>query len=309
LYFGATTRDFEQEALKSRRTPGSQEHITYLKSQNSLLVAVTTAWEQPHRKMVLEHAGFDHLAATDFPIDQIRESLHASGAWSKEIAMTGRWLDRVFALIEKEEAADGEGAKAAATKELKGTIVDFYRNGVGITWDILGHTVSFQLTHLGNIIAGLHVVGDREKAAVVRRLSTQNLLRPGAAGVIFWGDGVNDTIALGDKKGADWRVAFDGAAAAKAANIGVISDDIGRTGIALTQAIQRHPHRRPSDELVQIVVREAQEEIGRDAIIHLAGPTTSEDLLDQHDDMKSQIRGKNGAAIDLRRAKAISARH
>lgn len=305
LYFGATTQDFEEQVLKSPRTPGSKEHIAYLRTQNSHLVAVTTAWEQPHRKIILEdkHAGFDHLAATDFPINQIREKLQVSGAWPKEMTMTGKWLEKVFRLIEKREEVHDQGAKDAVTKELRGTIVDFYTKDVGVTWDKLGRTVSLHKTHLGDILAGLYIVGDREKARIVRRLTEQNLLHPDAAGIIFWGDGVNDTIALGDKKGADWRIAFDGAAAAKAANIGVIASDIGRAGIALTRAIQRHPQRRPSEKQIETVVNEAQEEVGRGhTIIHRAGPRTPIDLLVEHDRMKVQIRGKNGAEIDRRMA-------
>jgi predicted HAD superfamily phosphohydrolase len=215
------------------------------------------------------------------------------------MAIVGKWLGKVFKLIENREENTDEGAKKAITRELRTAITDFYRNDIGITWDNQGRTISFHQTKLGETIAELYVVGDREKAAIVRRLVAQNLLHPAAPGVMFWGDGVNDTLALGDKNGADWRIAFDGDAAAKAANIGVIASDIGKPGIALVKAFKRHPQRRPTPEQIQTVVYEAQEEVGKGAaIIHVAGPNTPISLLHEHRAMKIFIRGERGAAID-----------
>ena len=146
------------------------------------------------------------------------------------------------------------------------------------------------------------MIGDREKAAVVRRLVGQNLLQPDAPGVIVWGDGVNDATMLGDNEGATWRVAFNGRQEAEAANIGVISEDIGTPCIVLTQIFEEHfkkyKERRPDRKQIKEVVQEAQARVGKDIIIHVAGPETDRGLLEEHEKKKVKIRGPRASAID-----------
>ena len=146
------------------------------------------------------------------------------------------------------------------------------------------------------------MIGDYGKAVVVRRLVRQNLLQPDAPGVIVWGDGVNDATMLGDSEGATWRVAFNGSQAARTANIGVISEEIGRPGIVLTQIFEEHfkkyKERRPDRNQIAEVVNEAQARVGKDIIIHVAGPETDHGLLEEHEKMKTKIRGPRASTID-----------
>jgi hypothetical protein len=296
----ATDRDLETEATKSIRTPGSIEHIAHVKSHHSYLVAITTAWRQPHEKLLTQD-GFDEIAATEFPIDAIRSRLKTSGAYGREIeGMTANWLEkRVFPLIDKRHEATGDPDQVSAiTNQLRETIVSFYRDEIGITWDRFGRTVSSHLTEIGDIIAKSYVVGDREKALVVRRLIRHRLLLPHAPGIIVWADGKNDQLVLGDAEGATWRVAVNGAAAATAANIGVVAADLSKPGIVLTEMFKRYPEQRPSHNQIAKVVFEAQREVGGDALIHVAGPHTPRGILREHDRMQQLVRGERGSKID-----------
>jgi predicted HAD superfamily phosphohydrolase len=299
LYHGVTNQDINDVVARLfQRTPGSPEHIAHLKDKHHAhTVAITTAYLQAHSEIALRGVGLDNIVATDFPIDRIREALQRSGRWDTEMAMTGNWLRDCYALISKREKSGNDRERASLTRKLRSRIMNFFTEELGLTWNAEGEMAPYQgrfRTQLGEMMAGLYVVGDREKANVVRRFSRPGLVQNGGPRPSYIADGVNDVLAL---QAAEWSIGLNGSDAAKAAKIGVAAINIGPVLIALDDALTRHP--QPTPENVDAVINETQETIGKGtALVHKGGPDVSMEHVRLHEEMKRAVRGENGAVID-----------
>jgi predicted HAD superfamily phosphohydrolase len=297
LYGGVTNEDIVRIVVDIfDRTPGSPEHIAYLKGKQAYTIGITTGYEQAHSKIALEDVGLDDLIATDFPIDRVREDLYKSGRWTTEMTMTGNWLRDCYALISKREKSGNDRERASLTRKLRLRIMNFFTEELGLTWNKEGEMAPYQgkfRTELGKSMAGLYVVGDQEKANAVRLISSWDLLQPGSPPPIFVADGINDTLGL---KAADWSIGLNGADAAEAAKIGVAALNIGPVLIALTNAILRHPQATPAN--VEAVINEAREDIHDPTVLIHKGGNDARQHSGRHIEVKTQIRGANGALVD-----------
>jgi len=298
LYNEVTDKEVADNAiLTSGRTPGAPEYVSFLRSLgHTRIVAITTAWAEPHRKLVLEDYGLDELIATEFSLDKAKQHLVDSGRLNQEMRMTGQWLKECFRLIQHRETTKNPDMWQQYNNELKATIMDFFVNKIGISWDEAGNMIPANhvfTTELGRIMAQFHVIGDIEKARAVMELSQRFTLAPDAPEVIYIGDGVNDGEAL---KVAPWSIALYGREAAKSAKIGVITHDV-RNLKPLIEAIRRH--RISTEENVEQVIFEANEaNTDPNTIFHAGGPHTPKLYLDLHDQAKIFVRGAVSAAVD-----------
>jgi predicted HAD superfamily phosphohydrolase len=299
LYHGVTNQDISNLVTDLfKRTPGSPEHIAHLKNRHQAhTVTITTAYEQAHTELALGQVGLDDIVATDFPIDRIREDLQKSGRFDTEMAMTGAWLKDCYLLISKRENSGNDREKATLTRRLRSRIMHFFTEELGLTWNEEGQMAPYQgkfRTQLGEAMAGLYVVGDREKANVVRRYSKPGLVQEGGPRPSYIADGVNDVLAL---QAAEWSIGLNGSDAAKAAKIGVAAMNIGPVLIALDDAIAHYIN--PTPENVEAVINQTQEVIGKGtALIHKGGPDMSTEHSGIHSEMKEAVRGPNGSIVD-----------
>lgn len=286
LFSKVTGGMIRQEADKSLRTPGSENYIAYLKKQGATVIGVTTAWKQPHEEIGLKKIGLDGIVGTDFPIDEARERLARSGKWQEEMHQVGRFLYDSFAIIKAMSHAEGERAELLR-KKIHGVIGQFYLGILGVSWDGTGKQVirNGHPTELAKIMVQCDVIGDRRKAEVANKM----FLEHGQQGAthLAIGDGFNDRRMLAQ---SPWSIGINGADAAKAAKIGVISLEVGTPLIVITELIKKNP--TPIDSNIQTVVEDARRILGETAVVHLGGGSMSEDLVRRHKIAKKEIRGK-----------------
>ncbi len=285
MNFGVTGKNLHEHALTSKMAPFSDKYRSYAKSESGLLFGVTTAWEQPHKPIVLGQLNFDGMKGTDFPIDDSTRKMKESGKLDEEMELVGKFLEDSFTLIENRANAVDEERDLFAVL-LRERINKFYGEEIGISWDDKGKMIpaagGFR-TKLGEIMSTLDVIGDKRKEQVAQDLFT-NSATPNAVKLAI-GDGFNDRRMLAS---APWSIGLNGAKAAEAAKIGVITPDIS-TLIEITELIKRDP--RPTPARIEQVVFESNRILGDRAIVHAGGPL-SKFHQDKHQDMKKEIRGK-----------------
>lgn len=285
LYFGVTGEMIKKEAEKSKRTPGSEQYVKYLKSQGAVVMGVTTAWEDAHRDIVIDKVGLDGIVGTKFPIDDTRKQLIDSRQFEREMDITGEFLQGSFVLIQKISNSSGE-QREENTFRLRHLIGQFYHDTLGISWDNKGkQEKKSSRSELARIMSRCDVIGDKRKAIVANQLFGSCGTRDSISLAI--GDGFNDRRMLAE---SPWSIGINGADAAKAAKIGIVTSDLGDPLIKVTEIIRRNPFR--SEENIQKIVREAQGELGDAAIIHRGGENMSHELVAAHKAMKKEIRGK-----------------
>lgn len=286
LFLGVSAEIIKQEAGTSRRTPGSEEYVIYLRSKGAIIIGVTTAWRDAHEDIVIKKVGLDGIVGTDFPIDQARNRLISSGKWEEEIGMTRDFLLNSFAIIEQIANSEGE-EKKARVEQLRKLIGQFYVGALGVSWDSRGKLIVTEgkATELARIMAECDVIGDKRKAEVAYSLYARHGNQESAK--ISIGDGFNDRRMLSE---SPWSIGINGADAAKAAKIGIIAPDVGLPLIVVTELIQRNS--LATEINIQSVIDSAQKALGDKAIVHRGGSDISGDLLAKHKAMKKEIRGK-----------------
>lgn len=286
LYFDVTGEMIQREAENSRRTPGSEEYIRYLKSQGAVVLGVTTAWKEAHRDIVINKVGLDGIVGTEFPIDDVREQLKSGGRWDEEMDLTGSFLQDSFVIIEQ-MANSANGQREELTSQLRKRIGQFYHGTLGISWDLQGRqiVINDKAAEIARIMTKYDVIGDKRKARVTRQLYSA-YSKPGAVNLAI-GDGLNDRRMLGE---SPWSIGINGADAAAAAKIGVIASDVGEPLMIVTEMIRRNP--LCTEANIQDVVRKAQKAVGDSATIHRGGRDVSPKLLAKHRTMKKEIRGR-----------------
>ncbi len=307
LLYGVTDEMILEEARKSRPAPGAKEYIDFLKSlktkgdaREAVVVGITTAWDAPHRSIVLDNVGLDGMIGTQFSLAQAKQELIDSGKWDGEMAITREFVTDCNHLITKRHWASGR-VRERLSADLQQRINHFYVDELGLTWNEEGDMVPSNprlgfKTELAEIMQKLHVVGDKRKARIARAIF-DNYARAGAVRIAI-GDGLNDAHMLRE---TPWSIGINGAAAANAAAIGLITKDV-KVLIEITELImdkQREGRRlfgyayEVSDDDVSDVVEAAQIMLGDRAIVIVGGRNNplSTNVLEQFKIAKLEWRG------------------
>lgn len=303
LACGVSEEYIRKEAENFHRTPGSEKLINYIKQNNGLIVAITTAW-QPVADVIAEKIGIHGAIGTPFPIDQARDLLRLSGKLYEEIAVVHDFLADCAAIIRRGNSKE----------ELMMRIEKFYIGELGISFDAPTRAnPDRHVTVLGSMIENIDVVGDRGKAVAALLLGRYN--GGGNALVGRIGDGNNDCVFL--SRDDAWSFGLNGTKAVRTAQIGVITPDVG----FLTDVIETLKQDRtclpedllrnyktvyPQGALVYLdgdnvfeIIDQAKQE-GR-PILHLGGSqaTVPEPLLAEHGRMKKALReAAGGMAVE-----------
>lgn len=282
LACGIDQNYINQVALETRFTPGAKSFLDYLRDKNSLVIAVTTAWDEPCRK-IAENLGLDYLVATPFPIDAIRSVLIEKGSLETEMTIVQRFLVDAHPIINKLHQVP-EKDSAELTKTLHQRIGLFFEEELGI--NLADQHRNFP-TYLGEAVSSIEVVGDSTKARVAREVFEQ--FSPDLPTVTM-GDGLNDIQMLREGK---FSIGINGPDAVRAAKIGVITPNVSDALIPLFEIMLANPEIEISD-----LIAEALKLVDKRYIkIHPGGSETAKDLIEQHKQMKRYLRGNLGTLI------------
>lgn len=267
LALDVTDDNLTQQARTSRITPGAKEYLNFLRSQDALVIGVTTAWAAPHREIVRD-LGLDGMVGTDFSLNDARQKLIESGQIETEMQLTGKFLSDCFQLITSRETSQDNAEKERLTEDLKDRIGHFFVEEIGVTWNSDGKMVTISprdgyKTKLAEIMTDYRVIGDREKAKIAKALFEK--YAPAGIPRIVIGDGFNDIRMLDS---SPWSIGLNGAKAAEAAKIGVITTNV-KIISELIKLIQQYPE--PTKENIRKVVSIARERFGNMGIVHLGG--------------------------------------
>lgn len=267
-------------AMEYRKTPGAEALLYFLKKNDATIVAVTTAWQEPH-ELIGEELDLDRVIGTPFPIDETVQILKETGAWHGEIKTTQAFLEESFDLIDALVTAE-EGEREETRAALHRRIEGFYLNELGISFSQRERVKRGPAkTVLGQVIEEIGVVGDRAKAATALMIFNQNASKSTVG--IAVGDGNNDCIMLEKSK---YSIGLNGPEAAQSAKMGVVTDNVGIL-IPAYEVLMENP-----DIPVNEWIDESRRRIGSSAYVHEGGSNVPKEALGLHKRMKKKLRGE-----------------
>ncbi|MEN2428646.1 hypothetical protein [Chromobacterium vaccinii] len=287
LAAGADYACLERLALGSRETPGAAEMARRLDEMGWQRAGITTAPQQPYRA-VAERCGWlspGRLLGSPFPLREAEALLRRLGRWDVEIAWVRAYLRDAYELIDRESEVWMDGSTRrrhfsdAGRKRLRQRFRRLYREELGISYSHGERAARPASTALGRIVEACAMVGDRAKAALALTLARR---AGGPDRLVTMGDGANDAAML---RRARWSIGVNGPDAARAARIGLITDDM-RHALVLLRLIGEQAGG------VDAVVGLAREELGGAAVVHLGGEGLTPELAERHRQMKRRLRGE-----------------
>ena len=165
---GVTQSDINNVARGYKQTPGGKQFIQELKEKGAVLIAVTTAWQEPSQ-IITNEIGIDYVVGTPFPIDETRDLLIRTGNFGKEMRPTEMFISDCQEIIEAIENSDEED-RVFLKQKLYERVGRYYEKELGISYDpsVLRQRKERGTkcpTLTGQIIEEIGVVGDRAKAA------------------------------------------------------------------------------------------------------------------------------------------------
>lgn len=287
LACGVTQSYLEDMTLRSQPTHGSYELVKALEAQGVLVVGITTAPQEPYRKLVAQTGLLNpkQIIGSPFPLDEMKTQLEETGLLEEEVRMTQDYLDECFDIIDEHSdiACDRGEAKRDLSEEgkeiLRQRIARFHDQQLGINYEVGRRAYPRNISVVGSVIEANRIVGDRGKRAVSQQLS-RRYLNPGGV-LITRGDGMNDCPML---QAAQFSIGSNGADAARAAKIGIITED-QRNERPIYEAIMS------GETDIDRIVQYAQSKADRGTIIHRGGSNTDPAILEKHAEMKKRLRG------------------
>ncbi|RKP52540.1 hypothetical protein [Trinickia fusca] len=287
LAAGADYSYLERLALRSPETPGAAEMARRLDEMGWQRVGITTAPQQPYR-LVAERCGWlaaGRLLGSPFPLMEAEALLRRLGRWDVEIDGVRAYLRDAYALIDRHSEVWLDGStwrrhfSEAGRKLLRQRFRRFYREELGISYSHGERAGRSASTALGRVIEACGMVGDRAKAALALGLARRG---GGLDRLVTMGDGANDALML---RRACWSIGVNGPAAARAAAIGLVTDDM-RHVLVLLQLIEQ------GGNDVEDVIGRAQAELRGAALVHRGGDGVSAKIAEKHQLMKRRLRGE-----------------
>ncbi|WP_158300856.1 hypothetical protein [Chromobacterium sp. ATCC 53434] len=287
LAAGADYRYLEQLALRSAETPGAAAMAEQLAAMGWQLAGITTAPQQPYRARVLACGWLEagRVLGSPFPLAEAEAMLRRHGRWEAETDLVRTYLDDACLLIDRHSELWLDGGMRrrhfsdAGRKLLRRRFQRFYREELGISYSRGERAGRVAATMLGRIVEACAMVGDRAKAALALGLARR---AGGLDRLVTMGDGANDAAML---RRAPWSIGVNGPDAARAAAIGLVSDDMRHVPVLL-RLIERNGRD------IDAVIGRAQAELRGAALVHRGGDGMSEEWAEAHRRMKRKLRGE-----------------
>ncbi|MBX9265616.1 hypothetical protein [Chromobacterium violaceum] len=276
----------ERLALRSQQTPGAAEMARRLDEMGWQRAGITTAPQQPYRA-VAERCGWlaaERLLGSPFPLAEAEALLRRLGRWEMEIGWVRTYLRDAYELIDRHSEAWLDGSirrrhfSDTGRKLLRQRFRLLYRGELGISYSRGERAGRSAASALGRVIEACAMVGDRAKAALALGLARR---AGGLDRLVTMGDGANDAAML---RRARWSIGVNGPDAARAAAIGLVTDDM-RHALVLLRLIER------GGDVGEVVGR-AQAELRDAALVHRGGDGLSAELAEKHRLMKRRLRGE-----------------
>lgn len=288
---GASYSYLENLALNSsKQTPGSGELIKRLDKEGIFMAGITTAPQEPYRTIVKKDGVLDpsRIIGSPFPIDETKRLLEETGCLDTELSMVRDYLNECYFIIDRNSSfseKDGNIVRDlsnAGKLELLRRIKRFHDQQLGISYDFQTRKERPSQTILGQVIEAVGMVGDRAKAAVAldvfRKMNSNN-----KSLLVTMGDGANDAVMLYK---APISIGINGADAAKAAKIGIVTEN-------MLNLLPIFEQLAGGERDIPTIVARARDMVDPTTIIHEGGTKTSEALLTAHKNMKRKLRGQN----------------
>jgi len=243
---GVTQSDINNVARGYKQTPGGKQFIQELKEKGAVLIAVTTAWQEPSQ-IITNEIGIDYVVGTPFPIDETRDLLIRTGNFGKEMRPTEMFISDCQEIIEAIENSDEED-RVFLKQKLYERVGRYYEKELGISYDpsVLRQRKERGTkcpTLTGQIIEEIGVVGDRAKAATASYILKNS--NPNAV-IIVTGDGLNDIVML-EKCGNSFKrrnaisVGLNGPEAALFGDINLLTTDVS-VYIKIVDVLRQNGH-------------------------------------------------------------------
>ena len=273
----------EELTLNSQTTPGADILIKELSRDGINTFGITTAPQEPYRKLVAQRKFVDprQVIGSPFPIEDARMILQQTGRWDIEITIVRNYLEESYQIIDT-FAQERVGLSPEGREVLRKRIKLFHENEIGISYDPqFKKRRGVPPTILGQIIESTGMVGDRAKAAIAKTALITSGTR--VATLITMGDGANDAVML---KEAPISIGLNGADAARAAKIAVVTDDM-KNLLPLFEIILS------GEKDIDSIVAQTRIKAGSHAIVTRGGDGISTDIINEHRKMKRTLRGQN----------------
>ncbi|AXE36624.1 hypothetical protein DK843_21405 [Chromobacterium phragmitis] len=287
LAAGVDYGGLETLALNSSATPGAPAMAESLREMDWQLAGITTAPERPYRTLAERQGWLESgwVLGSPFPLDDAEACLRRMGCWEREMALVQAYLRDAYALVDGHSEVWMDGATRrrhvsdAGRRGLRARFRRFYREELGISYSLGERRARRPATMLGRIVEDCAMVGDRAKAALALSLARRT---GGLERLVAMGDGANDAAML---RRARWSIGVNGPDAARAAAIGLVTDDMCCLPVLL-RLIER------SGDDVDAVIGRAQAELRGAALVHRGGAGLSAEWADRHRMMKRKLRGE-----------------
>lgn len=281
---GLTDEHLLHLAHRSQPVPGSQKWRELVRQEDGYSLCVTTAWEQPHRKLALS-IGLDGLVGTEFSVNDARTTYMNTEQGQRELEQSATFMEDCIEILGSAPHGDDD----ENLSPLKERIDTFYREELGIGNGPAHASVT------SSLLTRTFLMGNLAKAGAARALFDRV---PSGALKLAIGDGTNDMHMLSK---VVISVGVNGYEAALKANFGLITPDMGVMA-TLTEILLRHnPEHTRDFKRVIALANDTRAFKDAEAHVHpggrLFGGALPEQLAIAHMNIRHQLRGEVGTAL------------
>lgn len=286
---GASYQDLERLTLQSKETPGARSLVDNLRKNGISVIGITTAPVEPYRILFTERGvNANNIIGSPFPIDETRQLLQDSGQYQREVAITQEFLREAYSIIDSHSRISTEDGTTTrhfsgeGSGLLQSRIAKYISQDLDVSYDFSRRKKRGPAaTLMGQVIEASSMVGDRAKAALSQ--FTSRKLQLGGGALVAMGDGANDAVML---QRAPISIGLNGADAARAAKIGVVTDNVKNLLPIFWEVAN-------GQRDIRSIIESARQKVGSSAIITEGGPNIPEEIIQEHKRMKKQLRGTN----------------
>lgn len=268
----------------SRMTPGAKETIQFLRSENALVVAVTSAPELMYKKRA-EELGIDGIIGTSFPLDEVVNALKDSGRYAEEIGIVNSFLNDVNNIT---RLADETSFVEALHDRL-----NKYLDDLGVLFNPYQRSKRGPVykSIFGQVMEARSTVGDYSKEEIASLIFSNNASLNTVSVTV--GDGENDRRMLAANRRS---LAINGPTAILDATFGAFTPDVSWVQVPYYEFNLRNPDATEGDilrHLDTVLKRNHPKEYDDETVrFHLGGSHLQGTIYqDKHRQSKRALRG------------------